>query len=102
MNDDAPFVRGSATSEAAARSVDAAKLRARVFDCVNDSGSVGRTCDEIEEHTGLTHQTASARVRELVLRGDIIDSHRTRKTRSGRAATVWIRNVPVGFQQRLL
>jgi Fic family protein len=49
----------------------------------------GATCDEIERATGLSHQTASARLRELVLNGRIEDSGERRKTRSGRLATVW-------------
>lgn len=38
----------------------------------------------------LSHQTASARVRGLVLRGRVKDSGKRRDTRSGRKATVWI------------
>lgn len=49
----------------------------------------GMTCDEVEEATGLTHQTASARINELRAKGRIEDSGVVRRTRSGRAAIVW-------------
>ncbi len=39
------------------------------------------TCDEVERALGLRHQTASARIRELV---------RKRKTTSGRDARVYV------------
>lgn len=47
------------------------------------------TCEEIELFTGLPHQTASARVRCLVLKNMIADSGITRPTKSGRQAIVW-------------
>lgn len=47
------------------------------------------TCEEIELFTGLPHQTASARVRALVLKKKIVDSGITRATKSGRQAIVW-------------
>jgi predicted transcriptional regulator len=51
------------------------------------------TCDEIEELFNLRHQTASARIRELVQMGLIYDTGARRKTRSGRAARVYsVRN----------
>jgi len=49
----------------------------------------GLTDEEIEHTLNLKHQTASARRRELVLGGLIHDSGQTRKTTSGREATVW-------------
>lgn len=38
----------------------------------------------------MRHQTASARIRELVQKGRVVDSTRRRPTRSGRLAIVWI------------
>ena len=60
------------------------------------SRSVGITCDEVEWYTLLSHQTASARMRELALKGLIkkvvVDGKPLkRKTRSGRLAFVWER-----------
>ena len=68
----------------------AGTLRARVFAHVQEQGARGATCDEIEEALDLKHQTASARVRELALRGDLEDSGKRRDTRSGRKAVVWV------------
>ena len=77
------------TSLEAALSIkeDAKTLRAKVLRFI--SGAGGATCDEAEESLGMRHQTASARVRELAITGDIIDRGRRRLTRSGRKAIVW-------------
>ncbi len=79
------------TSHAAARSVrlTANTMRDRVYKAVRDSAD-GFTDDDIEKATGFRHQTASARRRELVLLGMIVDSGRRRSTRSGRTAAVWV------------
>lgn len=76
-------------SAEAKRSINPGTLRAVVYDSIWDS-KAGRTDDEIEELTGLRHQTASARRRELVQHGAITASGAVRPTRSGRNATVWI------------
>lgn len=85
-----PYVRNSDTSRAAAES-----MRPHVSDlervvlgrvmCL-----IGATCDEIEIDTGLAHQTASARLKGLADKGLIKDSGARRKTRSGRAARVYV------------
>lgn len=87
-----PHERASATSHAAAKSIVASAdtLRARVLFAI--SKLHGATCDEVEEATGMRHQTCSARVRELFLKGMIRDSEARRKTRSGRTAVVWLAN----------
>lgn len=61
-------------------------ISTRVYEAISNTP---RTCDEVEIVTGLSHQTASARVRELQLKDRIVDSGQRRKTRSGRAAIVW-------------
>ncbi len=91
----APHVAGSATSKAAGASVDRVSMRERVETeiWVYSHGltpPVGRTDDEIEQALNMRHQTVSARRRELVLAGKVVDSGRTRKTRSGCKATVWV------------
>lgn len=89
----APFEVKSDTSRDAADShttPELARLEAVVLDAIRASGQTGMTDDEIEVATKLSHQTASARRRGLVLRGFVMDSDRRRDTRSGRAATVWI------------
>lgn len=79
------------TSRAAARSVEHSSANARnmVLSAINASLN-GATDDEIEQRTGLRHQTASARRRELVLLGEVRDSGERRATRSGRKAVVWV------------
>jgi hypothetical protein len=85
-----PAVRDSPTSVAAGESMagSAALIRSRVLAYIY--GHYGATCDECEVGLGLRHQTASARCTELCRMGLIVDSGITRKTRSGRAAVVWI------------
>jgi hypothetical protein len=75
------------TSQAAAHSLDADSLRAKVLDFIK-SRSDGATSDEVEIALGLRHQTASARIRELVLMGRLRKPGNTRKTSSGRSAEV--------------
>lgn len=86
-----PYVPGSATSKAAAYSMlpIAGTMRARVFDVIK-AGVDGATDEEIEIALGGKHQSVSARRRELVLGGHIVDSGRTRINKSGRDSTVWI------------
>ncbi len=94
----APFARGSETSRQAAVSIqaDTSRLRKLVLNHIWMTVGIGATCDEVEVESGLSHQTCSARFRELAQRGQIIMKRDgegrpvTRKTRSGRAAQVWI------------
>lgn len=81
------YVNGSDTSEAAADSINAATLRAQARRLLEGAPD-GLTSDELEAITGWPHQTASARLRELVLYGDAYDSPTRRLTRHGRYATV--------------
>ena len=50
----------------------------------------GVTCDAVEEATGMSHQTCSARITELVIEGKIRDTGQRRKTRTGRTARVYV------------
>lgn len=85
-----PHVRGSDTSEGAAESVagETARLRRRVLGDVAGCAD-GATCDEVEVRLGLRHQTCSARIRELVLLGRLVDTGAKRRTRSGTPARVY-------------
>lgn len=65
-------------------------LASMVFDFIKQRTFIGATCDEIEDKLKMSHQTASARVRELALKSVIKDSGARRKTRSGRKAIVWV------------
>ncbi len=60
----------------------------RVFECIEQSAR-GMTCDEVETTLQLRHQTASARIRDLVLAGAVIDTGIRRKTRTGSSARVY-------------
>jgi hypothetical protein len=88
------YVHGSETSRAAAVSMrdHVGDQALQVFEVFKAAGAKGATCDEVEERTGLPHQSASARVNWLKdsRRAWIIDSGATRATRSGRQATVWV------------
>ena len=65
-----PHARYSTTSEAAAEAIkpNVGKLQRQVLDVVAQAPQ-GLTREEIERETGLSHQTGSARVRELFLLG---------------------------------
>ena len=55
----------------------------------------GKTCDELETDLGMSHQTVSARIRDLVRDGGyIMNSGERRRTRSGRFAIVWKESTP--------
>jgi hypothetical protein len=95
--EDPGFVPGSDTSEAAAASIDAASMRDHAWRLLRRRGDDGLTSDELEIITGWLHQSASARLRELVLLGHAYDSSIRRPTRSGRMAVVRIALRPVTF-----
>jgi len=82
------------TSHEAAESMRQAapSVRQRIMQVIKDSGLHGATDDEIEQITGLRHQTASAARRSLSKVGHVVDSGERRKTSSGRNAIVWIKN----------
>jgi hypothetical protein len=96
-----PHVRNSDTSREAAESVldDARRLRGVVYMRIASSGLVGMTCDEVEEAMNGRHQTISARIKELLNEGRIIDSGKRRATRSKRQARVYLatQNAPAGL-----
>lgn len=79
------------TSEAAAVSIEkvANRLQQVTYDAIREREKRGATDDELEQITGLKHQTVSARRRELYLRGLIVNDGE-RPTRSGRRAKVWV------------
>lgn len=92
MSVGAPYVVGSPTSKAAALAAlpDLGRLEGLVLACIVNA-SDGMTDDEIEVALGRSHQSASARRRGLVQKKLVADSGRTRPTRSGRHAVVWVR-----------
>ena len=85
------------TSQDAAEGIEpvSGRLRSMVYATVHDCQHHdlhldGATCDEVERFSGLSHQTCSARINELVRSGHLVDSGRRRKTRGGRNAAVWV------------
>lgn len=86
----APYVRGSDTSERAAKQIAPALgfLQQKVLDVLL-SEPKGLLCEEVERKADLSHQTCSARIRELCQRGYIEDCGERRVTSSGRSARVY-------------
>lgn len=64
--------------------------RERIYRFIAVQGAVGSTDDETQEYLGMSGNTERPRRGELVAKGRIVASGRTRPTRSGRRATVWI------------
>jgi hypothetical protein len=79
-------------SLAAAASVKpvAPGVRQRVFEFILKRGKRGATREEIERSTKIKHQTINPRIAELRKAGLIRESGKSRPTRSGRSAAVWI------------
>jgi len=82
----------SATSKAAAKGVQSKNetLRSKVYRFIEVSGRYGATDDEIQDFLGLEGSTERPRRVELVEQGKVKDGGKTRATRSGRKATVWV------------
>jgi hypothetical protein len=86
----APFSDDETSRSAAKRIVPhLARLENLVLEAIRAAGDAGLCDHELEKCTGLQHQTASARRRELVIRGLIEDSGLRRDTPSGRSAKAW-------------
>ncbi len=87
-----PYVRGSDTSAAAAKSVasEVQTMKKKVEAFIKNKRWMGATCDEVEKALKMPHQTVSARIRGLFTDGRLKDSTFRRTTRTGRKATVWI------------
>lgn len=83
---------GQVTSYMAAEKMrpHAPRLRSLVLGFIASRGDLGATCDEAEQKIRLSHQSCSARFRELYQDGLIEDSGGKRRTRSGRKAIVWV------------
>lgn len=86
------YQKHSQTSQQASESIEpsANTLRARVFYAIDRQGVSGATDDEIQEFLSMNPSTQRPRRVELVQMGRVADSGLTRKTRSGRSATVWV------------
>lgn len=67
----------------------ASTLRKAVLNCIRIHGAAGMTDEEIQDALDMEGSTERPRRRELQIAGAIVDSGCTRKTRSGRSATIW-------------
>jgi hypothetical protein len=87
-----PHVAGSDTSIDAADRIKehVGKIARKVFNMIAASGDLGMTVDEIEAASGLKHQTAGPRVREMVMKGILRATENRRLTRSKRYGTVYV------------
>lgn len=100
----APHVRGSETSYDAARQMDD-KLNAwqdRVYRLIWVRGDRGATDEELIDALKASPSTVRPRRVELREKGLIVDSRKTRKTRSGRNAVVWVAKQNLGPSQGAL
>lgn len=88
----APAQEHSETSKAAARSITTFRHRdrVRVYQAFQAAGFTGLTDEELIATTGLPANTARPRRIDLVKENLVVDSSRTRPTRSGRSASVWV------------
>ncbi len=92
FNPPPPYQRHSTTSRTAAEkaATSANTLRAKVYEAICTAGSWGATDDELQSALMMNPSTQRPRRIELVKQGLVEDSGKTRATRSGRKATVWI------------
>lgn len=88
-----PFQAHSETSRAAAESkrADRPTEKARVLAILREFPFyiLGATDEQIQDELAMPSSTERPRRVELVKGGVVVDSGRTRPTRSGRQATVW-------------
>lgn len=77
---------GNAESVAANRGTNKGWDRVRILGAL--SLFTDATCEEVEDFTGMCHQTCSARFADLKKAG-LIEPTTRRKTRSGRWAMAW-------------
>lgn len=86
-----PYVRGSDTSEDAARSLTRINAKQRlVYEYLARCGTEGATDEEMQRFVPMEASTQRPRRVELVERGAAVDSGRRRLTVAKRRAVVWI------------
>ncbi len=79
---------GTETSRVAAKSIEPVmdRLEKQVYEVLSRKPM---TCDRVEVITGMSHQTASARINALARKKLIQPTGQKLPTRSGRPAMVW-------------
>ncbi len=93
----APFHRGAEPSVMARESLSEGKLsaqRQRIVEAVRNAGEKGITCDQLELQLNESHQSTSARCRELTLLHQIHHTEAKAKTRTGRMAWLYFAGPP--------
>lgn len=87
-----PAQRHSATSVDAAKEIDQHhdRLRAMVLNYIRSVGYRGATDEELQVVLNMEGNTERPRRRALVTLGLCFDSGKTRPTKSGRKAVVWV------------
>jgi hypothetical protein len=79
----------SAAAHASTSDQTRERMRGSILAHIRVSGEVGATCDEVEMRLSMPHQTASARISEMLRGGLIRDSGDRRRTRTGKLARVY-------------
>lgn len=88
-----PSVKRSKTSRAAAASLkDWGPLQKHVYYHIVGRGEYGATADEVTRALERPMSSITARIRELVLAGALIQTERTRLTQYGREAHIYVIN----------
>lgn len=87
-----PYQRHSQTSLDAADKIvgKSGTLRRSVYEIIWHAGSRGMTDEEVQNALAMNPSTERPRRVELMDGGVICDSGKTRLTRSGRGAVVWV------------
>lgn len=87
------YVRGSSTSKAAAESLDERdlnRMQTAIRGFLKSRGLHGAIREEVKDHFGLLHNTATPRVRELILKGFAYEPGEKRLTTRKREAKIVI------------
>jgi hypothetical protein len=66
------------------------RVYADILDFARDQRNRGLIADELSAAWGCSHNHVAPRIRELVELGELVDSGRLRKTRTGRSAHVFV------------
>lgn len=87
-----PPSNGTATSDEAAIAIKphAETLRRAIHEYVASRGTFGATRNEIESDLSIAGNTVRPRVLELIDQDKLIETDRTRKTPSGRNASILV------------
>ncbi len=77
------------TSKQASLEIKAPTIRQKCLSVVKNKNSYGATPDEVADLLNISILSVRPRFSELVLKGCIKDTNKTRKNKSGKQAIVW-------------